>query len=1200
MLLKEVVMRFLRPMPIKAAFLIIAVSVPQSFFSQTAPKPSQQKPPAPRQRPTNRPQSAGALAKAINELLKHDPLKPESPGAESSDGGAENAGDSSEKEIKPPADDAPIKELIVYWSKRNSAVVNEGEKGPEPSEIVRRRLLEAVEDRPWLASSLFIFLPKTPDAYDRLYRMINQEPEDEREWKLNVRDWLSFNSNYFRDELLADIDSDNRSNGWAKIALTLLSGLDWEAVRPMLERNAAENNEIPAPVSLSLLYARELQVGSAAKAEEYRAILKAMVANRRLWADSRGTAIITLMSTKWNGREEWFVSLFSDPSLSGLPEDAENGPDGKNAMGANAVTEYYEAFDINEPYYRSPSNLFSAAIKDQEELIPTVSPLIGHANRTVHKAAVKCLVDVITKTNAGRKAKQDAARSLLPLLTDPNWADVNDRAQFIGGLADLELPESVAGLIWILDYDESDYYRALAADALTRYRDPRAIPGLRRALDRETNEARRAQIVTALAECGGFSDDELVAAAEAYARVVVTEKGSQEIGDAMSGESDKPLPLRLSVGRILHESNRIQINEGLAARLFERAKALRAAQPAAARKILRMIEGAPLRVAELNMVERIGEGWVDVDSITLALTIRERLRRGAGNELYSLVKQGGYAAGVAAVILNDARELKSLLEGRDAEAQQSLLAGARYLRDKLPVELVGKLYDSPNRALSLAAESYLEVEDSAEARKLILARRPGEAYVVGEITAVWGGDYVALDWEEKLRKEIKGHNGLDAIYALARMDAEDFGRGAIVIRVRQGMAEMSVFEHNIGGRRNVRWLTESEFEELRSFTSRQEVEDLGPESYTHNPLFIRTSYEYLRMTKDGGRRIMLDDLWRAPKDPTLHEELSGLFHRLSNTGEFVVKYAIEDKIPGVEVLLADKTQSAEMVCGAGGEIRVLIGEKETGYKPNSAAAAPEWREFSSGGPGGVTDDPPACRTASSISMVIKNEWNDRHSPHGQMTQSGDAWVYSSLGTDAGVWKYAPGTEPAKVLSGFYQHPLITPDGKWLVALKRIMDEERMSWQLVRHNLKTGEEFPIIAPYSDYRPPCAFVAAHGKVLLCQRRSFDHDVGAFNYLLDPETGIVQPVRGEFALLADGAARELQPTGKPNEFWAVIYSQQQRGSSFGRYDSKNFSFTPVVELPDLRLTSNDVWVDAVAGKIWITYQGQLLRLPLPTQPQ
>src|SRR5262249_550965 len=143
-------------------------------------------------------------------------------------------------------------------------------------------------------------------------------------------------------------------------------------------------------------------------------------------------------------------------------------------------------------------------------------------------------------------------------------------------------------------------------------------------------------------------------------------------------------------------------------------------------------------------VERIGEGWADVDSITVALETRDTLSKSAGDELYGLVKQGGYAAGVAAAILNDKREWKAILENSDAKAQLALLACARYLRDKLPVELAGKSLNSPNRALAKAAESYLEVEDSPEARKLILARHPGEAYILGDTTAfchICNGDW---------------------------------------------------------------------------------------------------------------------------------------------------------------------------------------------------------------------------------------------------------------------------------------------------------------------------------------------------------------------------------------------------------------------------------------------------------------------------
>ena len=84
-------------------------------------------------------------------------------------------------------------------------------------------------------------------------------------------------------------------------------------------------------------------------------------------------------------------------------------------------------------------------------------------------------------------------------------------------------------------------------------------------------------------------------------------------------DPDNPLSLKVSIGLILHESETIQATEGLAVRLIERAVALRVTQPAVSRQILRTIEGAPLRVAEINLVERIGEGWADFDSVALAL-----------------------------------------------------------------------------------------------------------------------------------------------------------------------------------------------------------------------------------------------------------------------------------------------------------------------------------------------------------------------------------------------------------------------------------------------------------------------------------------------------------------------------------------------------------------------------------------------------
>src|SRR5262249_15765599 len=151
--------------------------------------------------------------------------------------------------------------------------------------------------------------------------------------------------------------------------------------------------------------------------------------------------------------------------------------------------------------------------------------------------------------------------------------------------------------------DESPDNRAAAAGALAQLRDPAANPALRRALEREVNEERRADIVTALAECGGISDDEMAAAIEAYAKVSPVVETERDVDFDEPGDEKKPLPLKVSIGRILIESEIIQFSEGLAVRLIERAKALRATQPKVARKIMSEIEGLSFRAVEINLGE---------------------------------------------------------------------------------------------------------------------------------------------------------------------------------------------------------------------------------------------------------------------------------------------------------------------------------------------------------------------------------------------------------------------------------------------------------------------------------------------------------------------------------------------------------------------------------------------------------------------
>jgi hypothetical protein len=471
-------MRLLRPTAIIVAFLFIAFSAPPSLLSQPAPKPSQPIQPAPPKRQTRRPRRADALAPAINELLKLNPLAPKSLSEKNS--GTATA--SSEEETKPPADDAPIKELIVYWRR------NHGANSEKPSDKVRQRLLEACEDRPILTLGLMELLPETTDTHDRLYKLIEEDVVDDYDLRGFLRRWLQHNSRYFRSDLIAAARGEIGNETSPGESLQALARLDWDAARPVVETLASAGNFPMTAIALSLLYERAQAAGDSAQIEKYRALLKAIVGATQaphvsrqiapLQPDSlslrpeaeydgkvgafhvsRQLALSNLVKTEWNGQEDWIISLLADPALS---------------KGVERFESYEETFNILSPL----------AYKNSERWIPFISNLVGHNQRAVHESAVKCLTEYLNRESADKKLKKEIAQRLAPWLTDPNWAAADDLSGFIKSLADIQAPELLSGLIWVVEHDENQDNRATAAVAQTQYRDRRAIPALRLALEK--------------------------------------------------------------------------------------------------------------------------------------------------------------------------------------------------------------------------------------------------------------------------------------------------------------------------------------------------------------------------------------------------------------------------------------------------------------------------------------------------------------------------------------------------------------------------------------------------------------------------------------------------------------------------------------------------------------------------------------------
>ena len=101
-----------------------------------------------------------------------------------------------------------------------------------------------------------------------------------------------------------------------------------------------------------------------------------------------------------------------------------------------------------------------------------------------------------------------------------------------------------------------------------------------------------------------------------------------------------------------------------------------------------------------------------------------------------------------------------------------------------------------------------------------------------------------------------------------------------------------------------------------------------------------------------------------------------------------------------------------------------------------------------------------------------------------------------------------------------------------------------------------------------------------------------------MLDPATGVVRPISGEFRPLSQQTFRPLQNASKPNEYWAAIYDTEKNETQVGIYDSKLFGFKTVLHIPKIKFNSMSMWVDESAGKVYFVYRGHLLALPLGKQ--
>lgn len=1180
----------------------------------------------------------------------------------------------------PPRDDAPVDDLMTYWQMQNQ-VNPKYNYAVEPTDKTLDRILSELEKNPAELTSYLNVLSLKPSAADFVKRLYDSEMSRQElgeEWREVVKTWLTYNSSFFSDELL-ELAAEAAETGeyvTNQNEVLALARVDWDKARPLLERMY---NSTDAPILQTLarwaFYERALREGDIGDTDKYRKELQETVENKSAKPGNRDLAMDAIVEAgDFPGRDDWYFSLLEDETLLDLR--------------------------VNGASYTSLTTLLNHSPSDKytEKMLE----LIKSNNQAVRNAAARNLGTLLDEKNP------EVIRALLPWLENPNWAKevAGERTTLVRVLAEFQIPESVPGLILILNESEkreipnysnsnvavatnsSVYansnstvqtissevvyrYRISAVAALARQKDARAAAALRGILP-QVDEYQRANVVYALLVSNGFSVPEQIEALELAAKslpqvtTVLTNTMPYSTNATYPTEAPISPPALMTVPSMnmanvtrtevftvanrtygntsaVYNPNDIRAILGqqiinnpepsgeFVSALIDRIGVLENGKDRALASTLRNIM-LNWRGAAINslFLRDLKNGKADTDTILRLLTVRKELKAKQTGEIYEIRTGSPTAVGISACLLEDINEYGAILSGENVESKIAMLGCARLIRAQLPVQKVAENLQSPNKLLALAAELYLESEDSPEARQIVLSRHPDEAKILGARTSFASEDstgggsrlaelfatvnesypfanyyyidsyYEELEATEKLlQEEVKENAELLGVYAY----------DGNFVRIYKDKAVFSRTEN--AARYRERTLNKEEFDNLKYYLASQRVDELPP--------FLSACVdckerELLMLGRGGGRRVFV----KAERMPQFFAQLDDMFAEMRRQpGK--LRYGLEKSVTGLEILFADDILQARAVWKTGDDFRVLLEDTERRKRIDKELelqdAADEekedvdyenlekmsqkrreqrkyenfsWFKFERGKPGDFANQPPQIEyfpKLDSFSAAPKiGQWK---ASAGKLEIRAD---------DEGLYKINNGAF-SKIRTGYYDKPVITPNGRWAIVTK--YDEEG-NMTPVRVNLLTNKEFKLAMPEHSLIEAVVFVPSLNKVLLYAGSYYEEEYeerpqSDGNYfLLDADTGVVQQVKGEVQPLLQQTFRPLQAASAADEFWAAISDSEENETQLGVYNAKTLSFKPLLKIPQIKFDSMNMWVDA--GRVYFVYEGHLLSLPLP----
>lgn len=889
---------------------------------------------------------------------------------------------------KPPADDAPIADLIDYWGRMGSGRNNSSLRyEPEPSRAVLARLKKEIDKEPKKLLGLLGALKKDEDGPEFVKGHYDSQGSTgvySRDERAEIKEWLKFNSSYFSDELRRDAE-DVADTPDAYVSnqdeLMALVRHDFSKAKPILDRlYANSSNPVSRTLAIWGYYRNAINTDSIGDIERYRDELKGVVENKQLGDGNRDLAMDALVIEKeWSGRDDWYYSLMTDETL------------------------------VNMPRYTGMTTLINVSAPDKynERMIE----LLKSDNPLVRGAAIRNLSVAFNSENI------ELIKALLPWLEEPKWAaDAHGtRQKVIEALAQIEMPEAVPALIKLLDEKtkrqtpdysrmanaantaanavrsvanaavadsldlgmlsnansnaavkmvevEGAFYRQAAIRALAKQKDPRAIGPLRRVLNDKMERYEKSGVVAALLASGGFSVGEQMDAIDAQIALSKHLQDAYEAANAATmgnatiaanlvassvSESYQKMysaeDLKSLLGQALVSTE--EISDAFAAALVNRIESLDKSNPAMSETYRGMILRWRNGVINSMMIRDLKNDRSNAMSAMVLLGSRKKLREKHSSEFGDLHNGSATSKGLVPCFFDDSAEMESLLETAPARTKTAMLACARMIRAKLNVEKVARELSSADKLLATAAERYLESEDSPQARAIILARYPNEAKVLGARQAffVEGAGTESALWLAALDRLVDDENPMYAgvmtgdsgeiIAAEKQLQAEIkkdatllgvYGYDKNYVRIYADRVIFSWDEDE--SRYRERPLEKEEFERLKNYLSDNRVDELPP--------FLACSSGE---NDHHGPACITKELVMLGKAGGRRVFLAGdgqdFFVGLEKILEgyrqqpAAVKYVLGREIPGLELILADPDKYVDTVWKADDSLVVAVTDR---------------------------------------------------------------------------------------------------------------------------------------------------------------------------------------------------------------------------------------------------------------------------------